>query len=149
MNFDPISTAVTQMSGLFHQLLNAVPDQGFDDGGELTMPALAGVSLAITVALMLTIYFQTGYRSHRDMIRHGLTAALGLMLLAIAIYDMRSAALAYIARARPAATFELQWQQTTERARELAAEMDSRTPSGVDLTFASHPAAGSKANVKS
>jgi hypothetical protein len=129
MNFDPISTAVTQVSGLFHQLLHAVPDQGVDDGSGLMMPALAGIALAITVALMLAIYFQTGYRSYRDMIRHGLAAALGLMLLAFAIYDMRNAALAHIARARPAATFELQWQQTTERARELAAEMDSHTSS--------------------
>ena|SRR5579872_108302 len=124
MNFDPISTVVTQVSGLFHQLLHAAPDQSIDDGSGLMMPALAGVALAITMALMLAIYFQTGYRSYRDMIRHGLAAALGLMLLAFAIYDMRNAALAHIAKARPAATFELQWQKTTERARELAAEME-------------------------
>lgn len=112
MNFDPISTAVTQMTGLFHQLLHAVPDQGVDDVQGLMMPALAGIALAITVALMLVIYVQTGYRSYRDMIRHGLAAALGLMLLALAIYDMRNAALAHIAskQVRPAATFELQWQ---------------------------------------
>ncbi len=129
MNLDPISTAVAQMTSLFHQLLHSMPDagiwpdEGADDGSGLLMPALAGVAAAITLALMLAIYFQTGYRSYRDMIRHGLAAALGLSLLAFAIYDMRNAALAHIAKVRPAAGFELQWQTTTERARTLAAEM--------------------------
>jgi len=101
------------------------PDQAAGDGSGLLMPALAGVAAAVTVALMLAIYFQTGYRSYRDMIRHGLAAALGLSLLAFVIYDMRNAALAHIARTQgPAARFELQWQRTTERARTLAAEMD-------------------------
>jgi hypothetical protein len=135
MNLDPISTAVAQMTSLFHQLLHSMPDagiwpdEGADDGCGLMMPALAGVAAAITLALMLAIYFQTGYRSYRDMIRHGLAAALGLSLLAFAIYDMRNAALAHIARTqlRPAAQFELQWQTTTERARTLAAEIGRTT----------------------
>ncbi len=129
MNLDPISTAVAQMTSLFHQLLHSMPDagmwpdEGADDGSGLLMPALAGVAAAITLALMLAIYLQTGYRSYRDMIRHGLAAALGLSLLAFAIYDMRNAALAHIAKVHPAARFELQWQTTTERARTLAVEM--------------------------
>ena len=137
MNLDPISTAVAQMTGLSRQLLNAMPDtgiwpaEGADGGSGLLMPALAGIAAATTVALMLTIYLQTGYRSYRDMIRHGLAAALGLTLLAVAIYDMRNAALAHIARTqvRPAAEFQLQWQTTSARARELAAEMDRTTRS--------------------
>ena len=134
MNLDPISTAAAQMASLFRQVLHSMPDAGIwpNQGADgLLMPALAGVAAAITVALMLAIYFQTGYRSYRDMIRHGLTAALGLSLLAFVIYDMRNAALAHIARAqvRPAAEFELQWQKTTARARTLAAEMDNLTRS--------------------
>jgi hypothetical protein len=136
MNFDPISTAVAQMTSLLRQVVHSVPDtpiwpdQGADGSG-LLMPALAGVAAAVTAALMLAVYFQTGYRSYRDMIRHGLTAALGLSLLAFVIYDMRNAALAHIAKAqvRPAAEFELQWQKTTERAKTLAAEMDNLTRS--------------------
>jgi hypothetical protein len=131
MNFDPISTAVAQTTSLFHQMLQSMPDAGIwpDQGAGasgLLMPALAGVAAAVTVALMLAIYFQTGYRSYRDMIRHGFAAALGLSLLAFVIYDMRNAALAHIARTqlRPAAEFELQWQRATERAKALAAEMD-------------------------
>ena len=134
MNLDPISTAAAQMASLFRQVLHSMPDAGIwpNQGADgLLMPAPAGVAAAITVALMLAIYFQTGYRSYRDMIRHGLTAALGLSLLAFVIYDMRNAALAHIARAqfRPAAEFELQWQKTTARAKTLAAEMDNLTRS--------------------
>jgi hypothetical protein len=101
------------------------PDFGADEGNALVMPALAGIAAATTVALVVTVYFQTGYRSYRDMIRHGLVAAIGLALLAFAISDMRNAALAHLAaRTAEPAQFELQWKQTTDRAKELAAEMD-------------------------
>jgi hypothetical protein len=132
MNPDPIHNAATDATSFFASLLHSVPDtsaiwpgEAVDDGSGLLMPALAGVAAAMTVAFMLGVYFQTGYRSYRDMIRHGLTAALGLSLLAFVVTDMRNAALAHIARTqfRPAAQFEWQWRQTTERARELAAEM--------------------------
>jgi hypothetical protein len=65
-------------------------------------------------------------RSYIDMIRHGLAAALGLILAAIVIYDMRSAALAHFpgTPVEPAIQFDRQWQETTERARALAAEME-------------------------
>jgi hypothetical protein len=78
---------------------------------------------------MLTIYFQTGYRSYRDMIRHGLAAAVGLSLLAFAAYDVRNAALGHLIKmsAGPATEFEQHWQQTTERAKELATEMGRHT----------------------
>jgi hypothetical protein len=135
MNLEPLHGAAAEMTSLFHQLLQSVtdtspiwPSQGID-GSSLLMPALAGIAAAMTVALMLAIYFQSGYRSYRDMIRHGLAAALGLSLLAFVIYDMRNAALAHIAKTqlRPAAEFQLQWQQTAERAKTLATEMASRT----------------------
>jgi hypothetical protein len=105
------------------------PDLGADDGTGLLMPALAGAAAAITLALMLTIYFQTGYRSYRDMIRHGLAAAVGLSLLAFAAYDVRNAALGHLIKmsAGPATEFEQHWQQTTERAKELATEMGRHT----------------------
>jgi hypothetical protein len=123
MNLDPIHTAhfVTSVmpSGVIW------PDPIANDASGLLMPAMAGVAAAFTVALMLTFYFQTGYRSYREMIRHGLVTALGLSLLAFVIYDMRNAALAHIVKNTnvPTAEFLLQWQQTTERAKELAAEM--------------------------
>jgi hypothetical protein len=126
MILEPLHYAITGTTGLFSGLAGIWPDFSADGQSGLMMPALAGVAAALTVALMLAISFQTGYRSYRDMIRHGLTAALGLILLAFVIYDMRNAALAHIARTQvhPTAEFEMQWRQTTERAGELAAEME-------------------------
>src|SRR3569832_1821210 len=106
------------MTSLFSALAAFWPDFGADDGTGLVMPGLAGSAAATTVALALAIYFQTGYRSYRDMIRHGLVAALGLTLLAFAIFDMRTAALAHISmwQIRPTAQFELQWLEAAGRA---------------------------------
>ena len=97
------------------------------------MPALAGIAAAVTVALALAIYFQTEYRSYRDMIRHGLTAAIGLSLLAFATSTcaMRRSPISPGRTARH--QFELQWQQTTERANPLAAEMDRRSSEAIRL----------------
>ena len=131
MNLDPLHTAATEMTSLVSNAAGILPDLSADDGTGLMMPALTGVVAAVTVALALAIYFQTGYRSYRDMIRHGLAAAIGLALMAFVIYDMRNAAMAHLAKTSvgPTAQFELQWQKTTERARELATEMGRTTRS--------------------
>ena len=129
MNLDSLSNAAHETAHFLASSVQSMglvwPDPTASDGSGLMMPALAGVAAAFTVALMLTLYFQTGYRSYREMIRHGLVTAIALSLLAVVIYDMRNAALAHIAKAqpRPAAQFELQWRETTERAKALAAEM--------------------------
>ena len=130
MTFDFHAT-FAGLIGMLSWLAGLWPDFGAEDGNGLVMPALAGIAAATTLALALTVYFQTGYRSYRDMIRHGLVAAIGLALLAFAIFDMRNAALAHIARAAvgPSAQFEMQWQQTSERAKALATEMDNQTRS--------------------
>jgi hypothetical protein len=84
-----------------------------DDGPNgwfgIMMSALAGVAAALAVAIVLTIYFRSGYRSLRDVVRHGLAAALALGLFAFAAYDMRHAALAYLGinPAKPAVEFEI------------------------------------------
>jgi len=135
MNLDPIHNAATEVMGLLTSLVPSTadaagiwPNLSVDDGTGLLMAAMAGIVAAVTVALAVTIYFQTGYRSYRDMIRHGLAAALGLSLLAFVAYDMRNAALAYLAKtSAPATEFELRWQKTTERAKALVAERDRHT----------------------
>jgi hypothetical protein len=134
MNLDPLHSAASEMMSLLSDAAGIwsdriLPDLSADDGTGLLMPALAGIAAAVTVALAVAIYFQTGYRSYRDMIRHGLAAAIGLALMAFVISDMRNAALAYLVKTseKPAAEFELQWQKTTERAKALAAEMDRGT----------------------
>ncbi|HET7885139.1 MAG TPA: hypothetical protein VFL62_02825 [Bradyrhizobium sp.] len=131
MNLEPLHNALTAIMSFVAGPTANWSDLVGDDGTGLLMPALAGIAAATTVALTVTIYFQTGYRSYRDMIGHGLVAAIAMALLAFAILDMRNVALAHIARMsiKPGAQFELQWQQTTERARALAAQMGSSTRS--------------------
>jgi hypothetical protein len=128
MNLEPLHTAVADMTNLLSGVAGVWPDFSADDGTGLAMPALTGIAAATTVALAVTIYFQTGYRNYRDMILHGLVAAIGLALLAFAIFDMRNAALAHLAaRTAEPAQFELQWKHTIDRAKALAAEMGNQT----------------------
>ena len=68
---------------------------GPDGGLGMVMSGLAGVATALAVAIMLSVYFRSGYRSARDVVRHGLAAAV-LALLAFVVYDMRHAAMAYL-----------------------------------------------------
>ena len=75
----------------------------------LLMSGLSGVAAALAVAILLTVYFRNGDRSFRDIVRHGLAAALVLGLFAFVAYDMRHAALAYLGinPAKPAVEFEI------------------------------------------
>jgi len=128
MNLDQIRNAAADVLSFFSAAI--WPDPSIDDGTGLLMPALAGIAAGMTVALMLALYFQTGYRSYRDMIRHGLAAAIGLAIMAFVISDASNAALAYLVKTspQPSSEFELRWQKTTERAQTLAAEMDRHLP---------------------
>jgi hypothetical protein len=80
----------------------------------MAMSGLAGAAAALAVAIVLTIYFRTGYRSARDIVRHGLAAAAVLGLLAFVVYDMRHAALAYLGinPAKPSVEFEIRLPKT-------------------------------------
>jgi len=81
----------------------------------LVMSGLSGVATALAVAIMLTVYFRSRYRSRRDILRHGLAAAaLVFGLLAFVAYDMRHAALAYLGinPATPAVEFEIRLPMT-------------------------------------
>jgi len=90
----------------------------FDDGadGELgfVMSALAGAAAALAVAIVLSLYFRTGYRSARDVIKHGLALILALGLWAFVVYDMRHAAFAYLGinPSKPTVEFEIRLPQT-------------------------------------
>src|ERR1700677_4690218 len=68
MNLNPLHQVATEMTSLVSGAAGILPDLSADDGTGLLMPALTGVVAAVTVALALAIYFQTGYRSYRDMI---------------------------------------------------------------------------------
>src|SRR3954447_3265554 len=89
---------------------------GSPDGGlGLIMSALAGVAAALAVAIALSVYFRSGYRSRRDLVKHGLAASAVLVLLAFVISDMRNAALAYLGLnpAKPAVEFEIRLPKST------------------------------------
>ncbi len=89
----------------------------------MLMSGLSGVAAALAVAIVLTIYFRTGYRSSRDVMRHGLAATAVLALLAFVAWDMRHAALAYLGinPAKPSVEFEIRLPKAA-----LAAVADSQ-----------------------
>ena len=113
----PVLKSAGEIAGLpgasMSSLLRTVADSLglFPDDGSfgLLMSGLAGIAAALAVAILLTVYFRTGYRSLHDIVRHGLAAALALGLLAFAVYDMRHAALAYLGinPTKPAVEFEI------------------------------------------
>jgi hypothetical protein len=113
----PVLKGAAEIAGLpgafMSSLLRSVADSlGLfpdDSSFGLLMSALAGIAAALAVAILLAVYFRTGYRSLRDIVRHGLAAALALGLLAFVISDMRHAALAYLGinPTKPAVEFEI------------------------------------------
>jgi hypothetical protein len=80
----------------------------------MLMSGLSGVAAALAVAIMLTVYFRSRYRSARDIVRHGLAGAIVFALLAFVVYDMRHAALAYLGinPTKPAVEFEIRLPMT-------------------------------------
>ena len=88
---------------------------GPDGGLGVVMAGLAGVAAALAVALILAVYFRTGYRSARDVVRHGLAATAVLGLLAFVAYDVGHAALAYLGinPSKPEAGFEIRPPKTS------------------------------------
>jgi hypothetical protein len=99
--------AITKVSGLFAD--------DSPDGLGMLMSGLAGVAAALAVAILLAVYFRSGYRTARDMVRHGLAAAAVLGLLAIVAYDMRHAGLAYLglSPSKPEVEFEIRLPRAT------------------------------------
>ena len=95
--------------------LSLFADDGPDGGLGVLMSGLAGIAAALAVAILLAVYFRSGYRSARDMIRHGLAAAAVLGLLAFAAYDIRHAGLPYlgIAPSKPEVEFEMRLPKAT------------------------------------
>jgi len=82
---------------------------GADGGIGIVLSALAGVAAALAVAILLIMYFHTGDRSRRDIIKHGIGALVALGLLGFVAYDMRHAAFAYLGinPAKPMVEFEI------------------------------------------
>jgi hypothetical protein len=124
-------------------------DDSVDGGLGVVMSALAGVAAALAVAILLSVYFRSGYRSRRDLMKHGLAATLVLALVAFVVYDMRHAALAYLGinPTKPAVEFEIrlpkaaltaisdtQVELRTDRNQKLAQVQDALTPTSDGLS---------------
>src|SRR5512141_1770304 len=73
---------VADMTGLY-------ADDSSDGVMGMLMSGLAGIATALAVAIVLTVYFRSRYRSVHDVIRHGLAAAAVFGLIAFVAYDMR------------------------------------------------------------
>ena len=89
--------------------ITALFADGPDGGLGLVMSALAGAAAALAVAIALTVYFHTGYRTRRDVVKHGIAAMVALGLVAFVAYDMRHAAMDYLGinPSKPAVEFEI------------------------------------------
>ncbi|NEV02505.1 hypothetical protein FNJ47_44125 [Bradyrhizobium sp. UFLA 03-164] len=95
----PLLSGAAQAAGalgdLVGSLLKAIdPAAGwFDDPADgglgMVMSGLAGIAAALLVAILLSVYFRTGYRSTSDIVKHSFATALVLGLLGFAVYDMR------------------------------------------------------------
>ena len=89
---EPVTSFFTAVVNGLASSFGLLANDNSDGRLGLVMSALAGVAAALAVAIMLAVYLRTGYRTGRDMVRHGLAAAAALGLLAFAAYDMRHAA---------------------------------------------------------
>ena len=100
---------IAEVPGSSAASLFKMADDSPDGALGMLMSGLPGVAAALAVAIVLTVYFRTGHRSPRDILRHGLAAAAVLALLAFVAYDMRHAAQAYLGinPAKPAVEFEI------------------------------------------
>ena len=62
-------------------------------GSARLAPVVAGAATALAVAIAMAVYFRSGYRSSRDILRHGVATIVVIGLLAFAVSDIRHAAL--------------------------------------------------------
>ena len=101
--------SVTSFLKMIADYTGLFADDSSDGVLGMLMSGLAGVATALAVAIVLTVYFRSRYRSGRDIVRHGLAAALVFGLVAFVAYDMHHAALAYLGinPTKPAIEFEI------------------------------------------
>jgi hypothetical protein len=80
-----------------------------DGGSGVLSSSIAGAAMALAVAIAMTLYLRTGYRTLRDVGRLGFAVLAVLGLLAFAVSDMRAAAFNYLGinPTKPAVEFEI------------------------------------------
>jgi hypothetical protein len=106
--------SVTSLLRMVGDSTGLFADDSPDGSLGMLMSGLSGVAAALAVAIMLSVYFRSGYRGARDVVRHGLAAAVVFGLLAFVAHDMRHAALAYLGinPTKPAVEFEIRLPMT-------------------------------------
>lgn len=83
---DGAALAAASFGDLVTSLLKAIDpgigwfDDAADGGLGMVLSGLAGVATALLVVILLSVYFRSGYRSARDIVRHSLATALVLSL---------------------------------------------------------------------
>jgi hypothetical protein len=99
------ATSLLQKVNVVTSVFTDAPDGGLG----IIMSGLAGAAAALAVATALTIFFHSGYRSARDLVKHGIAVTVVLALVLFVISDMRHAALAYLGlnASKPAVEFEI------------------------------------------
>jgi hypothetical protein len=101
--------SVTSVLKIIADTTGLFADDSSDGVLGMLMSGLAGIATALAVAIVLTVYFRSRYRSAREVLRHSLAAAAVFSLVAFVVYDMRHAALAYLGinPTSPAVEFEI------------------------------------------
>jgi hypothetical protein len=109
----------------------------------LLMSGLAGIAVALALAIMLTVYWRMEDGGRRHLVRHGLAATFALGLLGFAAHDMRHATEAYLGLnpTKSAVEFEIRMPNTavaavadtqvelrTDRNQALATMQDALAP---------------------
>jgi hypothetical protein len=99
------------LASLVHRVsdITGIFSDASDGGLGIIMSGLAGAAAALAVAIALTGYFHVGYRTARDLVKHGIAATVALALIAFVISDMRHAAQSYLGinASKPAVEFEI------------------------------------------
>jgi hypothetical protein len=98
-------SAFLKMIGESTGLFDDSPDRGLG----IVMSGLSGIAAALAVAIVLTVYSRSGYRTVRDVAKYSVATLAVLALVAFVAYDMRQAAFAYLGinPSKPAVEFEI------------------------------------------
>jgi hypothetical protein len=87
----------------------------FNERFGVLAPVVAGAATAVAVAIVMAIYYRTGNRSPRDILRHGVATIVVIGLLAFVASDMRHAAPDYLGinPSKPVVESEIRLPKTT------------------------------------
>jgi hypothetical protein len=113
--FAKLFSGLAETMGALGAWASALP-AGLEERLGLLAPVVAGAAAALAVAIAMAVYFRSGYRSSRDILRHSFATIVVIGLLAFAAYDMRHAAFDFLGinPAKPAVEFEIRLPKATE-----------------------------------